>query len=402
MNANVASGRRDVRLLWIAVIIGLAARLALVATSIGTNDVPFMILWAKFARESGIAHAYARQWELNHPPLSLLIIHWLDVASVWTRIELTDLIRLFQVAADMVTTAILVAISRVRKAGSNAAVLFVLSPAAIAISGFHCNTDPTMIAFLMLAVLLLLRERALAAGIVFAASVGIKIIPIFVLPFLLLVKRELRTRFIIAAAIGLCSIFGPVVAIGGRPVLRNIFAYSGFAGKWGIPALLTSIERLIANPRTTLLYEAAHWYAAHGRYVVALAVVVLFLAILRRAQMVPAENGDAFLPVSLLPIVPAVMLLILALAPGFGIQYLVWPLPLLPYAVGRRMLIVLSTTISFYVVMTYTIWSRGFPWWYADSIAPSSAKPLVTSVGLIIWAFIGIGVVDALRRLRAP
>ena len=377
--------------LTIAVLIGLAARVALVATSLGTNDVPFMILWAKYARESGIASAYARRWELNHPPLSLLIIHWLDIIAARTGFEFTDLLRLLQVLADMVTTFALAAIVKVRSIDPDPAILFVISPAAIAISGFHCNTDPTMVALLVVSILLLLQERGFAAGLFFAASVGIKIIPLFALPFLLLVRRELRTRFAIATAIGLLAIFAPVVAIGGPAVLRNVFGYSGFAGKWGLPALLLTIESWIATPRTTILFRAALWYANDGRYVVAAAVITLFAFAAWRFRDRPP----------LLAIVPTVMLVVLALAPGFGIQYLLWPLPLLPYAVGKRMLITVSTAISFYVLMTYTIWSRGFPWWYADSIAPSPGKPLVTSIGLIIWIIISIAAVDGVRRLRA-
>jgi uncharacterized membrane protein len=381
--------------LTIAVLIGLAARLALVATSIGTNDVPFMILWAKFARESGIAHAYARRWELNHPPLSLLIIHWLDLIAARTGLEFTDLLRLLQVFADMVTTFALAAIVRIRSIDPDPAILFVISPAAIAISGFHCNTDPTMVALLVVSILFLMRERGFAAGLAFAASVGIKIIPLFALPFLLLVRRDLRTRFAIAAAIGLLAIFAPVVAIGGPAVLRNVFGYSGFAGKWGFPALLLTIESWIATPRTTILFRAALWYANEGRYVVAAAVIALFAYAAWRFRERTAEGGCPPLA-----IVPTIMLIVLALAPGFGIQYLLWPLPLLPYAVGKRMLITVSTAISFYVLMTYTIWSGGFPWWYANSIAPSPNKPLVISIGLIIWIIIAAAAIDGVRRLR--
>ena len=371
--------------LTIAVLVGLAARLLLVATSIGTNDVPFMLLWAKYARESGVAGAYARQWELNHPPLSLLIIHWLDLLAQRTGIEFTDLLRLVQVAADLVTTAALTSIARIRSIAPHPALLYVLCPAAIAISGFHCNTDPTMVALLVVSILLLLRGRGFAAGLTFAASVGIKIIPLFVLPFILM-RREWRVRFAAACAIGLTAIFAPAIAIGGTAVLRNVFGYSGFAGKWGFPALLLTVESWIAQPRTTTFFGLALWYAQNGRYIIALAVVGLLVLFWRHSER-------------LLAVVPTVLLVVLALAPGFGIQYLLWPLPLLPWAVGRRMLLTLYTAISSYVLMTYTIWSRGFPWWYADSIAPSPAKPLVTSAGLIVWMIIAAGAVDGVRRL---
>ncbi len=374
------------RSLTIAIFVGLVARLALVATSIGTNDVPFMLLWAKYARESGIAQAYARQWELNHPPLSLLIIHWTDLLAQRIGIEFTDLLRLLQVAADLVTTAALAGIARIRNVTPDPALLFIICPAAIAISGFHCNTDPTMVALLVVSILLLLRGNGIVAGLVFAAAVGIKIIPLFVLPFVLLIRRELRIRFAVACAAGLAAIFVPVVIVGGTAVLRNVFGYSGFAGKWGLPALLLTIESWIAKPRTTALFQVALWYAQNGRYLVIAAVLLFFLAFWRRRD-------------ALLAAIPTVMLIVLTFAPGFGIQYLLWPLPLLPYALGRRMLATLYAAISFYVLMTYTIWSHGFPWWYADSIAPSPGKPLVISVGLIVWILIGIGAFDGVRRI---
>jgi uncharacterized membrane protein len=371
--------------LTIAVLVGLAARLLLVATSIGTNDVPFMLLWAKYARESGIAGAYARQWELNHPPLSLLIIHWLDLLAARTGIEFTDLLRLLQVAADMVTTAALAAIVRIRSVTPHPAILFVVCPAAIAISGFHCNTDPTMVALMVASILLLLRGRGFAAGLTFAAAVGIKIIPLLVLPFILM-RRESRLRFATACAIGLTAIFAPAIAAGGPAVLRNVFGYSGFAGKWGFPALLLTVESWIAQPRTTVLFQFASWYADNGRYIIAAAVIGLLVLLWRRSD-------------ALLAAVPTVLLFVLTLAPGFGIQYLLWPLPLLPWALGRRMLLILYTAISVYVLMTYTIWSRGFPWWYADSVSPSPGKPLVTTLGLIVWSIIAVSAVNSLRRL---
>jgi uncharacterized membrane protein len=374
------------RALTIAILIGLAARVALVATSIGTNDVPFMLLWAKYARQFGIAHAYSRQWELNHPPLSLLIIHWTDLTAQRLGIEFTDLLRLLQVAADLCTTLALAAIARIRSVVPDAALLFILSPAAIAISGFHCNTDPTMIALLVVSLLLLLRGHGFAAGLVFAASVGIKIIPLLVLPVMLVMARELRIRLAAACAIGVAAIFAPVVAIGGPAVLRNVFGYSGFAGKWGLPALMLTIEGWIARPRTTVLFHFALWYAQNGKYLVVIAIAALSLALWRRRD---APIGA----------IATVMLLVLALAPGFGIQYLVWPLPLLPYAVGRRMLVAVYGAIAIYVPMTYTIWSQGFPWWYADSIAPVPGKSLVTAAGLIVWIVIAAGMVDGVRRL---
>lgn len=385
---------RETPRLAMAFVIGLVARILLVATSIGTNDVVFKILWAKLVREDGIAHAYSRMWELNHPPLSLLLMHWYDLLAERLGIEYTDVFRLAQVASDVATAAALLWIGRREPEKEEPAAIFMLLPAAMFLSGFHCNTDPMMIAFLCAGLVLLRRDLAFLAGLLFGLSFGIKVVALFAVPFAFAVLSRRRWQFLGGFGLASAIIFLPATLLAGPVVLRNVFSYSGFSGKWGFPALALTLEQWMAEPRTTWLYQAAVWYAEYGKYLIIAALGSLWFAFLRRF-------GGSDLTRPLLQVIPVVFATVLFFAPGFGAQYLLWPLALLPFALRRLTYWITAAAISAYLFVTYTIWSGGFPWWYADSIAPAPLKPLVVVLGIPLWLWLGLVAVIGTRRLFA-
>ena len=98
--------------------------------------------------------------------------------------------RLLQILADCLSAWILFKIS-----GGNREItaFFFASPAAIFLSGFHCNADPTMIALLLAAIYA-------RSGALLAASAGIKIAPIPLLPFFL-IDLPWRRRFLFVACV---------------------------------------------------------------------------------------------------------------------------------------------------------------------------------------------------------
>ena len=50
------------------------------------------------------------------------------------------------------------------------------------VSGFHGNTDPVMVMFLVLAAHMCLKERPILAGLFLALSCQIKIVPLLFVP----------------------------------------------------------------------------------------------------------------------------------------------------------------------------------------------------------------------------
>ncbi len=376
------------------ILAGVAIRLAIIASSIGTNDVAFMILWARLAEQYGIAHAYARMVELNHPPLSLLIITLLAKAGRSLHVEMTDLLRGLQVAADLLTVWSLRHVSKEAGRAPLAWAAFFFCPAAIAISAFHCNTDSMMISLVVLGALCAMRGYSVAAGIALGFGMGTKFVALFALPFVVMALPRWRQRILSVATFGATSaaVFLPAVVIGGAVVVKNIFGYSGFPGKWGVPAIALSLEGLITTPRTSGLFRFALTYAEYGKYLVVLAVSLLIILFVR----LPAIRRRILLP----GFIALAFMLMLVFAPGYGVQYLLWPLPLLPFIeANRRLLAAVWVSIAAFVFTTYTIWSQSFPWWYADSIAPSPGKPLLIPLGIVVWCLLVATSISAIARI---
>jgi hypothetical protein len=372
---------------------GIAIRLLIVATSIGTNDTVFMILWIRLVGEHGIAGAYSHMWALNHPPLTLLLLSFLSRAGAILSVEPTDLLRVVQVGADVVTAGLLAQISAITGRVRAAWAFFFFSPAAIAISAFHCNTDAMLVTFIVAGVYLTLRQRPWLAGVLLGLGFGIKIVALFAVPFLFIAHRSpsARMKFATAFSAATAVIFLPVLVGSGGVMVRNVFGYSGFSGKWGPTAILLMVEELLAEPRTTPLFSLALVYANHGKYLVGVGVLLLvwwFREPLRRSAATALPG-----------VIALAYLVVLVLAPGYGVQYLVWPLALFPFVRAPRQLLIAGwIAIAAYVVITYTVWSEGFPWWYGDSIKATAGKPALVPIGIAVWALLLAVVIASLRK----
>ena len=359
------------RLFWLLIALGFGVRLLLIVTSIGTTDVILNLVWADLARKFGIAGAYAHNGLLNHPPLSLAIMHGEDLLARLLGLNYTDVYRFVQVLADALTTFVLY-----RLGGRWPALFFALSPAAAFVSGFHCNTDATMIALTITAAWLVVRpdRRAAVAGLVLGLAVGIKIVPLLLVPFFLLVLARKEIAPFLAAFAATCFvIFVPAAVIGGPDVLRNIFGYSGLVRFWGF---------LLIWPK----------YTAIGKFVV-IAVIAGIAVVAARVR----DDGA-----SLLAACGAALLGILFVAPGFGVQYLDWPLPFLPFALGRRSAVAMNAMFSILLFVTYTVWNGGWPWWFADIAEPRRYDWLPGTCGVAVWIGCGLAAVSAIRRIRQP
>src|SRR5215210_3413491 len=160
---------RERRILMVVIATGVVLRVLHVATSLGSADsLTWMMNIVTMERAGGVLPAYLADPGLNHPPLSLAFARLMSEGGKLVGLQFQDMFRLLQTLADVVT-----ALALARFAGLYPATLFMLSPAAVFISGFHCQSDPLMIMFLVLAVV---SKRPLAAGAMIACAAGIKIV----------------------------------------------------------------------------------------------------------------------------------------------------------------------------------------------------------------------------------
>lgn len=376
--------------------IGVALRLLLIGTSIGTNDVVNWIAFAGLVDRVGIAGSYSRIAEVNHPPLSLAILLGLEKLRLVSGIEIGDLLRMLQVLFDLAATAALLAIGRATgRSPEKLALFYFLCPVSIMVTGFHGNTDPAMVALLLISLALLVRREPwpFTAGLVFAAAIGIKIVPVLLLPLVLLWRRD-RWRILGGVACGLAASFLPTIALGGMVVVERIFGYNTQAGNAGVAYLLLSVAEFLRERAEGVALMFAHtaWgWMAIARYVILVAVAVYSLALAARA---PREDTR------LLAGCGTILLFILALSPGGGVQYLMWPIAFLPFALAQRERWLVVAVFTLTQITLYTIWSDGFPWWYADSTVPRPGVNLVPMANLVWLATTVLASAAVVRTLR--
>jgi uncharacterized membrane protein len=356
----------------------LACRLLLTATSFGSTDALLLMRWSHLAEHFGIAFSYQHAPYLNHPPLALWILTRADSVGRAVGVELPDIFRLIQSFADMVTGALLYAHGRAAGRAREAAAFFFASPAAIFLSGFHCNSDPTMIALLFASVLTAARAP-IASGALLGASSGIKIAPLPLAPFFLIDMTWRRRFFFLLSLFSILAIiFLPAITMGGTTVLQNVFGYHGSGYEWGF----CGVGYLLGS------FHWARFYSQYGRYVVVAVLIVLWMIFYRRRMPLMAMIGVALLTMNFF-------------SPGFGVQYLVWPLPFLLFSLPRWLAYALNVALSLFLFVTYTIWSREFPWWFADAAAPNPLRPLVALLALPLWLLYGWAIFVAIKKSSA-
>ena len=363
-------------------------RLALVATSFGTNDAMFWTAWAKLVRQAGISGAYAYSQMVNHPPLALALVRVTDAVAAASGLVFSDVFRLVQVAADVLSAFALYRIgSRANVEWGRLLALFVLlSPAAAFVSGFHCNSDPLMIALVALAAMFVVESRPNRGAIALALAAGIKVVPILLVPiFVAAIPRNARRRFAAIFAAVASIIYLPAVIAGGPVVIRNIFGYAGgLPYEWGIPGVAFGGSHLFPSMKSELL-SVMSAYNRFGRLAVYVGIAAVIVLAFRRRSDQPLQ------------FTAILIMTMFALAPGFGVQYMAWLIPLLPFALRWKPAIAVNAAASIFLFITYTVWSGGWPWWFADIARPGRYRFLAAVSGYAMWAIVCVALVLAIR-----
>src|SRR5438552_13729862 len=254
MNPN-----RDLRTTCIIALalVALTLKLAIAYNTIGTNDAVFFYGFAKALSEHGLEWTYQHSRYFNHPPLTAYYLrgiyalteqHWCQEVGI----HFPFLLRLPGIIADFLVVLVLLRMSKIDiLIPTWALALFAVSPVSLMVSGFHGNTDPVMVLLLVCAVWMCLQNRPALAGLFFALSCQIKIVPLLFLPALVLFWwSQNRSRgFLISGAVTTCLLW--LEPLMNFPMLfaKNVLAYGSYWGMWGITYLfrltgLTEFSRL--------------------------------------------------------------------------------------------------------------------------------------------------------------
>jgi hypothetical protein len=367
-----------------AVAAALLAKLFLALFTTGSNDA---LTWthdlstlrtegpASLYRE-GVQYAspsgklYQRQVFI-HPPGVVSGLYGLGILQDASGLPLTFWIRILCAFADIGTVAVVWALFR-RTGTTGLIALLALSPISILISGFHVNTDPMMVFFVVLTVFLLERRRPGWAGVAFGLAASIKLVPLIYLPSIVvcLPRNTARAKWAAIAAATWVAVAMPWLAQYPGLILRTVVSYGGATGLWGL-YFLSGLLKLMGMAGVHDLYgPIARW-----------------IALLAVALLPPAIRARGFHP-SLFVQCGAVTFLFLFLSPGFGLQYLAWTVPWI-VALGIGPAAKYYAVASGFMIAVYAEAAGGLHAnAYADLLTAKHLTMLIL-MGFVCWVAMG-------------
>jgi hypothetical protein len=301
----------------------------------------------------------------NHPPFMIRVLAWLGWLADITGLPLRFWMRAECAFADVVSIILLMGLM-LRRAGlirSATLVLTAASPVSLMISGFHCNVDPIMTAWVVLSVYLAETGPAWIAGAAFGMALNFKIVPLIFAPaFFFFLNGWKRITFF-----GACAgifVLGSLPILAQDPVLicKSMFSYNPISGRWGI-------SRFVFVVASETVYEA---YSRTSKFL-ALGILALTAYVVNRRRTRPPLALQFGL----------MAYLFVALIPGFGVQYLAWLAPWTCFLKLRQAL-AFHVTGGALLFCNYTRAANGFPWNFAYNGA-SEWYGSVVFIGLVCW-----------------
>lgn len=368
-------------------VAGVAARLALMLLSIGSNDAVTWLGYAQAIYDSGLAALYQDEPLFNHPPL----MGWL--AAIELRLsELTGIpfyfwLKLPGLAGELLSIYLIRRIWLERgkpELALPAASFFSACLVSVLLCGYHGNTDSLYAGLLLLSAYLVeQRKRPFLSGLALAAAINVKIIPVLMAPALLARcdGKIARSKFGIGLAFGslpFCIAWYWV----GRSFLQNIFGYNSQLSYWGVQALLLLVAGNVIALRETA-ENAIAFYDGIGRYLILSGIVFCAMEVRVRRSI------DAYEACALSYAV------FLVLLPGFGGQYFAALMPLL-FAFSIRWGIRVGVLSGLYILVNYLSFMT--QWLPLQSVHMREAPPLVVFLSFPIWLTLVVLTVELLRR----
>jgi hypothetical protein len=317
--ASIAVWRRQIAPpLWVSVLAALCLRVAVAIISRGHIPDDAAADMARVARttlahQDALTRLHAHDW--NFVPFMNYVL-----AGEWRMPVPWQLaVKISPIAADVVTVWLLglVAVGDRRRVAT-ARFLYALSPVALLVAAHHGQIEPIGVALGLAALALAQRRHALGAGAFLGLAIACQTWPVLFAPGVL---RELpRRRWPVAA--GTAAVVVGLLFSTVRWVLHDslhraahvITSFRSYIGTYGWSGLLHLYGDAGAG------YSGPHIDGYQHLATVVLAVTLVVLLVLFRRAAGPE-------------LTMVLLLAALAVAAGFGAQYLIWPAALL-YARG--------------------------------------------------------------------
>ena len=309
------SRRSRIALFATLAILGLAARIALIATSRGGVELQY---YAAVERAMSGGEGLYGTGLNNYAPIWAGVLRLVELGSQGTGVPFETLVRSLITAVDLLSAGVLWRIAAGRGTDPwKVAALFLVNPVSIWTTGFQGQFDNVSLLFLLIAVLRTpgrsaTRDAGWPAMLSLALSVSIK--QVTALHPILWIRRVRHPAMVLAPYAFTAALFVPFLSEW-RAIRDHVLRYSGVPRSYGLSELVLFDDRF--SLPVGIVCFAAGLYTAWR----------LTEADLVRASLV-------------------VFLVLLFLAPGFGTQYAVWPLTVGVLTGGAGYFLVTATTLA--------------------------------------------------------
>jgi hypothetical protein len=376
--------------LFLVGVAGLMARVFLVGISVGSND---MLTWRSFARrtaEHGLGWMYDSVSLFNHPPLMGLfasLAHRLSEQSEALRFDW--LFKAPMVLADLLSATLLWWTWRRRSARAGAAVfaLFCWNPASILMSAYHGNTDALCASLMLVAAVLMDSGLPLWAGLALAAGINVKLVPVLLIVPLLACVRSRRGAVLYGAGL-LVGVppFLPFLFWHWEGFYEHVLAYRSYPKIWGITFVADQLRHV---PSLTSLAELVFdFWTSRGSLFVLLGPCLLGALKFYWRQTWSARE-----------LLATTMIGFVVITPGWGVQYAVFPVPLL-FAAYRAGAVGYSLIAGIYAACIYgALWTGTLPL-FSEFVRGNDRMGRL--VGGVAWLVAASVCYQLLRRRSAP
>jgi glycosyl transferase family 87 len=360
---------------------GLLLRFALSAASIGTNDVVNGAQYAATVQAHGALGLYhvSTLNAFNNPPLLAYLFVLVNQLATHG-VSVPFAIRVLPILADFMTTIFVAEIFHIHSTAKRALLVggvLALNPVLVPVSGFHGNFDTVFCALMVMSLYFMVeRKRPVVGGLLGAAAVGIKLVPIVLVPLIIVSTRKWKDgiRYLSAFLIGSALIWVPALVSQFHGVVKQVFGYRGLFGSWGVEEFATMIgvsHHVLTELRGPLGFATAAFSAIVG--------VWLFF----RSRVSPYMACGLILA------------LVLLLLPGWSAQYMSWPVAL-AFFIDLGLGLCYTLAAGAFLFQTYTVWSNGFPWHEAHATQVLGKTGII--FGLVAWIVLAFLTINAFLR----
>jgi Gpi18-like mannosyltransferase len=375
--------------------IALFIKLILSYNVYGTNDVSYYSAFSEIIQKFGTFKIYSLVPIYNHPPLMSGILKLIKLVETKSHFNFPFLFRLLPIFADYASIFIIWKLLKKYKIKNKVLICLVciINPINFLVSGFHGNTDPVFIFFILLTIYFAENDNFIFSGLIYGVSMCVKIVPIILAPALFFYLRDSRKRitFFLSSLVLPSIVFLPYLLKDFYPVTKNIFLYSSLKGIWGLGHVLVSIvanENININIRN-FTYTVFKFHIAYG-------IIIFFMLSILLSKFFISNKK-----VNLVEVTFLVFCLFLVITPGFGVQYLSW-LPLFAVIVSPKLGMIYMLLGGFFLYRVYAYWSGGLPLYYADSDSIGQWIGFEKTLDIILWLLIILMLTKFLLEKAAP